>query len=43
VDSTSHNFLKKELASELELRVGSCGALVKVVNSKAKETIGLHP
>jgi hypothetical protein len=39
--SASHNFLKKELASELRLRVGLCGASVKVVNSKAKETIGV--
>jgi hypothetical protein len=34
----SHNFLKKELESELGLRVGSCGASIKVVNYKAKET-----
>jgi hypothetical protein len=34
--STSHNFLKEEFGSELKIRVGSCGALVKVVNYKAK-------
>lgn len=34
----SHNVLKKELASELRLRVELCCAFVKLVNSKAKAT-----
>jgi hypothetical protein len=42
VDSGAlHNFLQVELASQLELRVGSCGASIKEVNSKATATTGV--
>ena len=37
--SASHNFIKKELESELRLRVGTCGASVKEINYKIKESI----
>jgi hypothetical protein len=36
--SALYNLLKKILESELRLRVGSCGASIKLVNSKDKAT-----
>jgi hypothetical protein len=36
-----HNFLKKELESELGLGVRSWDASVKAINSKAKATTGV--
>jgi hypothetical protein len=36
-----HNFLKTEVAKELELRVSPCGVTVKEVNSKEKAAAGV--
>jgi hypothetical protein len=36
----SHNFLKKELTSELRLRVGSCNSSIKIIDSKANAVFG---
>jgi hypothetical protein len=42
VDSgVSHNFLRTELASELELRVGLCRASIKALNSKDISIVGV--
>jgi hypothetical protein len=39
--SALYNFLKKELASELRIRVGLYGSSVKVVNYEAKAMVGI--
>jgi hypothetical protein len=37
----SHNLLKEDLARKLGLRVGSCGASIKAINSKDKAIVGV--
>jgi hypothetical protein len=39
--SASHNLLRKELASEIELRIVPCDASFKSVKSKEKEVVGV--